>query len=68
MFRRFAMRCFAPDGGTGGEGVPAAEPQGDGSQAQAPQGGGAAVPQFDYDKLASIIAGKQTIKIGRAHV
>lgn len=60
MFKKFCLRCFAPDGGTNG-GDPGSAPQGSGNPAQTSPTGSAASPQFDYDKLASIIQGKQTV-------
>lgn len=59
--KRFGIRMFAPDGGSSGGGAPASTPQGDSNQTQVSQSGSVTAPQFDYDKLASIIAGKQTV-------
>lgn len=56
--RFFRAFCLAPDTGAGGAGSEGAgterQPGGEGTQPTA-------VPQFDYDKLASLIAGKQSV-------
>lgn len=62
MFKRF--RCKLPmnlqtfaEGGAGDSGAAG----GTGSEGETPPAGSQQTPQFDYDKLASLIAGKQTV-------
>lgn len=62
MFKR--CRCKLPmnlqtfaEGGTGDSGAAG----GTGSEGGTPPAGSQQTPQFDYDKLASLIAGKQTV-------
>lgn len=57
--RRLIRRFFAPDGGQGGSG---AQQQDSGRQpADEQEADKQNSPAFDYEKLASIVAGKQTV-------
>ena len=56
--RRFRMRLLAPDGGQGGSGT---QQQDQGQQASKQEPDKQNSPAFDYDKLASIVAGKQNV-------
>ena len=61
MFGKFAMRCFAPDEGNGGGNAARGTNTQEGSNTTQPTQPPQNTPQFDYEKLASIISGKQTV-------
>ncbi len=62
---RFLRMFLSPDGGQGGDGTGngsgSAAGSGSAQQNQTGQQSGQAAQAFDYEKLASIIAGKQTV-------
>lgn len=59
--RRFMRMLLAPDGGQGGGGTePQQKPDGQ-QQTGQQEPGKQTPPAFDYEKLASLVAGKQTV-------
>lgn len=59
--RRFMRMLLAPDGGQGGGGTGQQQTPNDQQQTGQQEPGKQTPPTFDYEKLASLVAGKQTV-------